>query len=194
MEKEIAKTIKLPDGAEAEIKGQEVTIKANGKENIRLFKNHGVEIIKKDEHITIIGKPANKKVRAVVMAITAHIKNMILGLKFGYDFEMKISYSHFPMTAKVEGKEVIISNFLGEKFPRRAKIIGETTVEAKGENINVKGYKLEEIGQTVANIQQVTRVIGRDIRRFTDGIYLAERKTIEEIPEGFEIEIIRGKV
>jgi large subunit ribosomal protein L6 len=48
-------------------------------------------------------------------------------------------------------------------------------VEAKGDNITVKGMDKEKVGQTVANIERATSVSRRDIRVFQDGIYRISR-------------------
>jgi len=93
---------------------------------------------------------------------------------------MRIIHSHFPMNVQVSGKEVIITNFTGEKKPRKAKIIGpNTAVEVKGKDVIVKGTNKEHVGQTVANIESITKVRRKDLRVFQDGIYLTEKNVIE---------------
>ena len=95
---------------------------------------------------------------------------------------MKIVYAHFPMTVKVKGNIVTIDNFLGERSPRVAKIIGDAKVSVKGEDVTITGINKEEVGQTMANIEQATKIKGRDPRIFQDGIYLVD-KSQEEIEE-----------
>ena len=84
---------------------------------------------------------------------------------------MKTVFSHFPIKTTVEGDEFIIHNFLGERSPRRAKILEGVNVDIKGENITVTGIDKEKVGQTVANIERATAVKNRDIRVFQDGVY-----------------------
>jgi large subunit ribosomal protein L6 len=88
---------------------------------------------------------------------------------------MKIVYAHFPMTVKADGSKVTIENFLGERHPRTAKILGDTQVQIKGDEVIVSGINKEEVGQTMANIEQATKIKGRDPRVFQDGIYLVEK-------------------
>jgi large subunit ribosomal protein L6 len=70
---------------------------------------------------------------------------------------------------------VIIENFLGEKSPRRTKIVGRAEVRVKGNEIVVTGIDKEECGQTAANLEQATRVKNLDPRVFQDGIYIVRR-------------------
>lgn len=105
----------------------------------------------------------------------AHINNMIKGVTEGFKYRLKVVYSHFPMTVKVQGDEVVIENFLGEKNPRRAKILPGVTVKVKGSEIEVEGIDKEAVGQTAANIEQATRITKWDRRVFQDGIYIVEK-------------------
>jgi large subunit ribosomal protein L6 len=100
---------------------------------------------------------------------------MIKGVTQGFTYKMKVVYSHFPITVKVQGREVIVENFLGEKVPRKTEIFGNCVVKVSGQDITVEGINKEEVGQTVARIEQLTRVKNRDPRVFQDGIYLVER-------------------
>lgn len=88
---------------------------------------------------------------------------------------MKVVYVYFPVSIKVEGDKVVISNFCGERKPRIAKIVGDTKVEVKEDDIIVSGINVEEVGQTAANIEQATKVKGKDPRVFLDGIYVYEK-------------------
>jgi len=40
---------------------------------------------------------------------------MIHGVTDGWEYTMEVYYAHFPMQVTVEGDEVVIENFLGEK-------------------------------------------------------------------------------
>ena len=93
------------------------------------------------------------------------------------------------MTAKVEGQEVKISNFAGEKFDRISKIVGDVQIEIKGEEITVTGINKEDVGQTAANLELATKLRGKDIRRFQDGIYLVSKGNIDEKTEEEIVEV-----
>lgn len=121
------------------------------------------------------GTPAKKTTRSVnaaVNAIEAHVKHMCKGVTEGFTIKLTVVYSHFPITVEVKGAEVHVKNFLGEKSDRVARIMGATKVVVNKQDITVSGLDKEDVGQTAANIHQTTRIVGRDNRRFQDGIYL----------------------
>ena len=195
MEREIVQTITIPDGIKIDLIDNHTLNLTNDKGNLtRKFKSHMLKLKVKGQDITLEGAPVNKKTRALLMTVVAHIKNMVEGLLFGYKYNLKLVYSHFPMTAKVEGNQFVLTNFIGEKCPRKSKIVGATKVEVKGESVTVSGIDIEQVSQTASNIEQKAKVKGKDIRRYIDGIYLAGKETLHEKPENFAIKITRGKI
>lgn len=180
---EITETIPIPDGVTVTIDGADVTVKGDGGEIKRNFNHNNITISNDDDEVTVSVAFPNKKDKAMVGTIRSHIANMIYGVKHGFTYKMKIVYAHFPMTVKVNGKLVTIDNFLGERNPRTAKIIGDDVkVSVKGDNVTITGINKEHVGQTMANIEQATKIKGRDPRIFQDGIYLVDKKQ-EEIDE-----------
>jgi large subunit ribosomal protein L6 len=91
---------------------------------------------------------------------------------------MKIVFAHFPMAVKVQDKEktVTIENFIGERHPRSSKIVGDAKVQVKGDEVIITGVNKEDVGQTMANLEQATKIRGKDPRVFQDGIYLTSRE------------------
>ena len=77
---------------------------------------------------------------------------------------------------KVEKDTVTIDNFLGERHPRTAKIVGSAKVVVKGDEVTITGVNKEHVGQTMANLEQATKIRGKDPRVFQDGIYLTSRE------------------
>ncbi|PSP51844.1 50S ribosomal protein L6 [Halobacteriales archaeon QH_3_68_24] len=94
------------------------------------------------------------------------------GVTEGWEYELEVFYSHFPMQVEVEGDEVRIENFLGERAPRRTTVHGDTEVEVDSETVTVSGPDIEAVGQTAADIEQLTRVQDKDVRVFQDGVYI----------------------
>jgi len=70
---------------------------------------------------------------------------------------------------------VLIENFTGERSSRKAKVMGDVKVLAKGDDVIVQGINLEDVSQTAANIQNATKIKNKDPRVFLDGIYVYER-------------------
>ncbi len=174
------KRVKIPEGVEVSVNGFEVCVKGEKGELKRnfysqLFKDV-ITIEKKDNEIIVKSTSERRKLKAMVGTIAAHIRNMIKGVTQGYRYKLKAVYVHFPMTIEVKGKEVIIKNFLGERTPRVAKIVGDVSVKVEGQEIIVEGINKEEVGQTAANLEQATCVKHLDRRVFQDGIYLVSKE------------------
>jgi len=193
MAEQIVKTIKFPDTITVEVKkGNNLTLKGPKGTLTREFKTHRVTITQEGNKIVIVGSPKNKQADKLVETIVSHTKNMAEGLIYGYKYQLKVVYSHFPMSIQVEKDQVSIKNFLGEKFPRKVRIRGATKVEVKGQDISVSGNSKEDVGQTASNMEQKTKVKGKDIRRYQDGIYIVERENTDEVRKPV-VEVIRGR-
>lgn len=176
----IERIVEVPDNVEVRIDGDDingytVSVKGPKGENSKLLKFREVYIEKDDGKIRVYTNVNKSKPKAMVGTFAAHINNLIKGVTEGFEYKLKIVYSHFPVKVRVEGNEVIIENFLGEKHPRRAKIVGRAKVDIRGNEIIVSGIDKEECGQTAANLEQTTRIKNLDIRVFQDGIYIVEK-------------------
>ena len=101
--------------------------------------------------------------------------NSIKGVTNGFTYKLKIVYSHFPISVKVKNNIVSIENFTGERSPRIAKIVGNTTVIVTGDDVITSGISIEAVSQTAANIQKATKIKNKDPRVFLDGIFVYER-------------------
>ncbi|MDW8011140.1 MAG: 50S ribosomal protein L6, partial [Sulfolobales archaeon] len=101
--------------------------------------------------------------------------NAIDGVTRGYRYRLKIVYSHFPISVRVDGDRVVIENFIGEKAPRVARVVGDVKISVSKTDVVVEGCDLEAVSQTAANIEQATKIRKLDRRVFVDGIYIYER-------------------
>jgi large subunit ribosomal protein L6 len=127
------------------------------------------------EAVVIESDVEDANTMSTVGTFESHIENMFYGVTNGWEYEMEVFYSHFPMQVNVEGDEVVIENFLGERAPRRTPIHGNTEVEVDGELITLRGPDIEAVGQTAADIEQLTRVTDKDVRVFQDGAYITQK-------------------
>lgn len=174
----LEKFVEVPEDVEIQVQGDTVSgyvVSAKGPrgENSKKLRFRGMYIEKMDGKVRVYAEE-NKKLKAMVRTFATHIDNLIKGVREGFEYRLKVVYSHFPIKVRVEGKEVIIENFLGEKYPRKAKIAGRADVQVKGNEIIVTGIDKEECGQTAANLEQVTKIKNLDNRVFQDGIYLVK--------------------
>jgi large subunit ribosomal protein L6 len=166
------KSLAIPENINVTIDNKTVKVSGQKGELEKTFKYFfDIRIEKRDKNILITSTSDKKKVRAMIGTIVAHIKNMIEGVTEGFACKMKVIYSHFPVTVKVEGNKVIIQNFLGETVPRTANIVGKTKVEIQGQDITLSGPSKDDVGQTCGNIEIACRITKYDRRIFQDGIY-----------------------
>ena len=126
--------------------------------------------------VMLSAQDSRKRDYAILNTSRSLIRNLIDGIIDGYTIKMKIVYAHFPVTVKVDSGFVLIENFQGEHAPRRARIIGNTTVTPKDDDLIITGSVLTDVTQTSANIQQCTRIKNKDHRVFLDGIYVYDKK------------------
>jgi large subunit ribosomal protein L6 len=170
------KELVIPKDVNIELSGNKVKVKGPKGELEKEFElREDIKIEKVEDKIVVSSESERRKIKALVGTVTAHIRNMIIGVTKGFTYKLKIVYSHFPINVKVEGDRVIIQNFLGERTPRIAKIVGNTEVKATKEEVTVTGINIEDAGQTAANIEQATRIVGFDRKVFTDGIFIIEK-------------------
>ena len=176
MAKEIARQVEIPEGVAVAVDGNTVTVKGPKGEVSRQLSYPEIEIKKEDSILVVNSRLDRKRQRAMVGTLAAHIGNMIAGVTKGYEYKMKVVYSHFPIQLKAASDELIINNFLGERKPRSARILPGTKVNIGKDEVTITGIDKECVGQTMANIEQATRVRGFDIRIFQDGIYLVDKR------------------
>jgi large subunit ribosomal protein L6 len=134
-------------------------------------------VIRIDENEVYVGTSVSRKhTRALVGTVIAHIRNMMLGVRLGYEYEMKVVYSHFPITVELKDKTVIIKNFIGERGIRKARIVGDVQIRITEDEIFISGIDIEHVSQSAANIQQACKIRDKDRRVFMDGIYVIRKK------------------
>jgi len=169
--------VEVPEEVQVSVEGRRVTVSGPKGTLERNFSKVPVNIEVRDGRVRVWALWPRKKEIGCVGTVASHIRNMITGVTEGFTYRMKVVYVHFPVTVRVEGRKVIIENFLGERKPREAEIVGDVQVLVEGDDVIIRGIDKEAVGQTAANIEQATRVKGKDIRKFVDGIYVYEKKT-----------------
>ena len=110
----------IPEGVEVNIEKNSVSVKGKHGNLSRTFNNPSIKIKKENSSIILSSESKRRTQRALMGTIRAHINNMFHGVTNKVVYKSKIVYSHFPMTVKVQGDDVIIDNFLGEKHHRKA--------------------------------------------------------------------------
>jgi large subunit ribosomal protein L6 len=167
--------VESPKNVTVTLKGKTVHMKGPKGSIERTFIHPRVDISLESGTLVVYAKGSGRSEMGLVGTWEAHIKNMIKGVTSGYDYKMKIIFSHFPIKTTVKGSDLIIENFLGERYPRKAHVIEGVNVKISGDSISLSGIDKEKVGQTAANIEKATVVKNYDPRVFQDGIYLIER-------------------
>jgi large subunit ribosomal protein L6 len=175
-EKACEKSVKILEGVEIELTDKHVVIKGPKGSLSRDFSDprfdRFITITKKDDEIVISSSSSNRKLKAFVGTIAAHIMNMMKGVCSGWRYKMKIFHTHFPITVDVKGDQIFIRNFLGEKGSRVAQIVGSAKITVQKDDLFIEGIDKEALGQTAVNIERACKLSGRDRRIFLDGIYI----------------------
>jgi len=173
--------IQIPDGVKVNLKGSMLHVQGPLGHVYKNFKKIPVVIEVNDNKILLKQTGERKKHYAILNTAKSIIQTLCSGVIDGFTIKMKVVYSHFPITVKVEGKKILIENFQGERAPRISIIRGDTTVIAKGDDVIISGPVLTDVSQTAANVQQKSKVKNKDHRVFLDGIYrYSESKGIEK--------------
>jgi large subunit ribosomal protein L6 len=167
--------IEVPEKVHVTLDGGVVKVKGPQGEISKRLSHPRVKLEMKGKHVVISSEMPRKKEKALVGTYGAHIRNMFVGATTGFEYKMKIVYAHFPIKTAIKGDTFVIENFLGEKSPRKTKILGATKVTIKGDQVLLNGPNVEDVGQTAANIERATKIKGFDPRVFQDGIYIIEK-------------------
>ncbi len=175
MRKQISDALEIPAGISCEVKGRTLICKKDGIELSRTLDIPNISLEIKDSKVILESAKGNQMEFKVIKSFIAHAKNMFYGIDKKFIYQLEACNLHFPMTLKLEKDQLIINNFLGEKVPRRAKVLPNVEIDIKGNKITLSARDREAGGQTAANIEKATRIRYRDRRIFQDGIFITHK-------------------
>jgi large subunit ribosomal protein L6 len=169
------RNVKIPEGVTVRIEGNLVKVTGPKGMLMREMYYPNVSLAIADKEMTITTESGRKKILAICGTFAAHLQNMCIGVTKGYQYRMRVVYSHFPIQLKIAGDRIEVGNFLGEKRSRFARIEKDVKVALGSDEVTVTGIDKEAVGKTAANIEHATRIRERDPRVFQDGVYIVER-------------------
>lgn len=169
------KAVQVPPEVKASLDGRLLVVKGKLGENRKDFQKINVNLSVQGDRIVVTPFSAKKKDNVVINTVLSIIQNMVTGVTKGFKYKVKVVYAHFPISVKTKGDEILVENFVGERSPRIAKIIGSCNVTVEGDDVVIKGVSLEDVGQTSANLEQATKIKRKDQRVFLDGLYIFEK-------------------
>ena len=172
----VEKIVEIPDKIKLTLDGRKVTVQGPKGEITKDFTHTKLSMVKEGNSLKLSTENPRRTEAALVGTISAHVNNMIKGVTTGFVYKMKIVFVHFPTSVKVIDKEVYIENFVGERKPRVASIIGDTKVTIKQDDVIIEGIDIDYVSQTAANIQTRAKIRKKDLRKFLDGIYVYSKE------------------
>ena len=167
--------VKIPDGVKVTLEGAQLSVKGPKGQLYRNMRFPQVNVSVEDGEVTIRTESKRKEITSMVGTLEAHTKNMCRGVTEGFEYRMKVVYSHFPIQLKLQGSRLEIANFLGEKKARYARIEANVTAKVANDEVVLTGIDREAVGTSAANIEHATHIRDRDPRVFQDGIYMVQR-------------------
>jgi len=175
MRQNVKEELKTPAGITISVSQGIVTVKGPKGEISKTMNYPRIDIKPEAEKISVGSMNATRREKTQVFSYLAHLRNMIKGVQEPYVYKVKICSGHFPMNVSLQGKELQVKNFLGEKVPRNVRVKDGVSVQVDGDMITIISCDKELAGQTAANFEQLTRITNRDRRIFQDGLYIIQK-------------------
>ena len=168
--------MELPPGVTATLAGRTLSVRGKLGEAKKHFDKVNMNLSVEGNKVSISPFSLKKKDNVIVNTVVSLVNNMITGVTKGYTYRLKVVYAHFPISVKTKGDEIHVENFVGERSPRIAKIVGACKVAIEGDDVVVKGVSVEDVGQTAANVELATKIKRKDQRIFLDGVYIYQKE------------------
>ncbi len=160
----VRREIEIPQGVRVHVADKKVRVEGPlGAVEKDFSHAKDIQITCENGKVVLEAFNADKKTYATVGTLASKIKNMIVGVERGFRYKMKIVYAHFPMSVKVDDKNmlVIIENFLGQRGKITVNVLPGVKVKVDKDDVIVEGVDKEAVAQTAANLQQATRLRGK---------------------------------
>ncbi|MFT4325881.1 MAG: 50S ribosomal protein L6 [Candidatus Woesearchaeota archaeon] len=172
---ELVKEIELPEGVTVSFADKILSVKGPKGELSRQLYSPAISFTVDNGVLSVSSKNVGKKEKMLFGTFTAHAKNMVKGVTEGFTYKLKICSGHFPMSVKVQGNTVSLSNYLGEKVPRLLSIKDGVSVKVEGDIITVEAIDKELAGTVASDIEILARLPDKDRRIYQDGIFITNK-------------------
>lgn len=144
--------VKLPQGVEVKVEGQEVSVKGP-KGALNLTMHPSVELIQEEGELRFAPRPGSPNA-AMAGTTRALVNNMVVGVSQG--FERKLQLVGVGYRAQAKGQ--ILSLALGFSHPVEYQLPEGVSVETPSQtDIVIKGIDKQLIGQVAAEIRDFRR-------------------------------------
>ncbi len=167
--------LEIPEGIEVIKEGKLLVVKGLKGELKSVLEFPKIELIIETGKIVLKVKRLTQREKKSLGTMQSLIKNMIEGVTGGFVYKLKICSGHFPMSVSIKGNEFVVTNFIGEKHPRRLQITEGVKVDVAGDIVEVTGIDKQLVSQVAASIESLLKRADYDKRIFQDGIYITEK-------------------
>uniref|UniRef100_A0A7S3Y1Z2 Large ribosomal subunit protein uL6 alpha-beta domain-containing protein n=1 Tax=Heterosigma akashiwo TaxID=2829 RepID=A0A7S3Y1Z2_HETAK len=175
----------IPEGVTIKTQGRVVSVKGprgSLKKDISHL-NLDLRVNDKKKLLTVVRWFGRRTDVACINTAISTIKNLVIGVTKGFRYKLRFASAHFPINVTVDGQNVEIRNFLGEKRVRRQTVregvkVFRTDVKVTKDELVLEGNSIEDVSQEAAQIHQLCLVKNKDIRKFLDGIYVQTKENI----------------
>lgn len=144
------KPVQIPAGVEAQVKGQEVSVKGKLGQ-LRLVVNDEIKITLDGSQITVSPRSESRLARNMWATSRTLVANMIKGVSDGFRVNLEINGVGY--RAAVQGKELVLN--LGYSHEIRYPIPDGVTIRTeKPTSISITGFDKPQVGQVAAEIRR----------------------------------------
>ncbi|MEA3558266.1 MAG: 50S ribosomal protein L6, partial [Candidatus Thermoplasmatota archaeon] len=141
----LVKEIAISSDVKMTLKDNVLAVKGPKGELKRKFVHPRVTLNLKKDRVEVSSEKPRRFEKGLIGTWIAHTGNMQRGVISGFEYKMRIIFSHFPIKTSVKGSELVIENFLGERHPRRAKILEGVTAKISGDTVTLSGINKENV-------------------------------------------------
>ena len=104
--------IEIPSECQVSLEGKTITVTGPKGTLERSFPEPQTTIKIEGNELITSTHVSRKRAKALVGTVIAHVRNMMLGVRLGYEYEMKIVYSHFPINVEQQGDKILKKNLI----------------------------------------------------------------------------------
>ena len=108
MEAKIKEEVEVPEGVELKLSGKMIEVSGPKGKLAHKFDVPMVGLKTEGQKILIETQFPRRKHRAAIGMIRSRLANMFKGVTTGFTYKLRVVYSHFPITIKVEGTRVLM--------------------------------------------------------------------------------------
>lgn len=167
--------VEVPNDVSLDIKDRVITVKGQKGELSTKIEWPFLSVELKNGRLFITAQKDTDFQKAIAGTLAANVRNMIKGVTEGYTATLELVYSHFPASLKVNGKKLIIENFVGERKNREVEIPDGVDIKVHGTQITLSGIDKYLVGQAAGSIESATKLKHKDRRVFKDGIFITKK-------------------